>query len=132
LYPGLKTHPFISLVDEDVGEGLYAESYPSGPGIEVNTNATWLDGKNIWKITYVAGSITPGVAGTVLTSALPVIETLVRQEGYGNLANDGTQGWVELGGSGFHMTARDNQTLVLTGPAGVTLYKVHVTLWYTK
>jgi hypothetical protein len=132
LYPGLKTHPFILITDEDVGEGIFAESYPPGPGIELDTNATWLDGKNIWKITYTAGSLTPGVTGTALTSSLPVIDTLVRTEGYANLANNGAEGWIELGGSGFAMTVRDDRKLILTGPASITIYKVHVTLWYTK
>jgi hypothetical protein len=131
-YPSLLPYPIVSIIDEDVEEGIFAESYGPGAGVEVNTNATWLDGKPIYKISYTAGSTTPGTAGVNLTTTLPVIATLVRTEGYGTLTNNKSGGWVELGGSGFAMTARDDRKLVLTGPPSVTLYSVHVTLWYTK
>jgi hypothetical protein len=132
LYPGLVGRPWVLVTDQDADEGIYAESYPPGTGVEQNTDAEWIDGKTIWKITYAAASITPGVDGAALASSLPAIDTLTRFEGFGNLASNGSGGWVPLGGSGFAVTVRDDGRLIITGPDGVTLYKVHATLWYTK
>jgi hypothetical protein len=128
-YPALKNRPYILVTDEGVDDP------PDGPdesyaASEIDTGTKWLDGKNIHRITFAAASVTPGETGAVLGNVLH--DTLVQARGYGNMASDGTGNWVEIGGSGFFMTLKDDGDLVLIGPAGVALHKIHVTLWYTK
>ena len=116
LYPSLAGRPFVLVTDEDQEEGQFAESYPPGSGIERTTGAVWIDNRPVWQVVYYAASMTPGTSGAALSSALPAIDKLIRIEGAGNLSNSGAGGWVPLGGSGFAITARDDGTLVVTGP----------------
>ena len=104
----------------------------AAPGVESDTGVKWIDGKFIYRMSFTAASVAPGTAGADLSTSVPALDSLVRMEGYGNLSASGSGGWVEIGGSGFSMTVRDDHRLTVVGPAGVTLYRVHVTIWYTK
>jgi hypothetical protein len=48
-------------------------------------------------------------------------ETIVSKSGNGNMADDGTEIWVEIGGSGFFLTLKANREQLLTGSAGETI-----------
>jgi hypothetical protein len=109
-----------------------AGGYPAaGVGAEIDTGTLWVDGKPIYQTTFVEPEVIPGLGGTAL-GTIADLETVVRFEGYGNLADDGSGGTVQIGGSGFAATVRDDGEIVLTGREDVSLYKMRFTVWYTK
>jgi hypothetical protein len=135
LYPDLINRPIVIV------EGVIVPIPPSAsgegggyvtPGTEMDTGSTWHDGKVIYQTTYAAATLTPGTTGANLSSSTPQIDMLIRMTGCANLASDGTGGWVVLGGSAFYATLRDDRKLVVFGPDSVPIYKVHMTIWYTK
>lgn len=127
LFPSLALHPLVIITDADQGEGIYAESY--GPsGVETNTNAVWADGKSVWKITWTLATLTPGLAGAAVGTVPSAVDTLVRIEG---ACQVGTTS-VMLNGSGFSAAVADTGEAYVTGPDGVTVSGLHLTVWYTK
>jgi hypothetical protein len=138
IYPSLKGVPLVLVTDAGSEDGLYvaggnsiyAESYGED-GVAFLTGATFTDGRFIWKVTWLIPAVTPGVDGTQV-AYLAGFHKVIRFEGMGNLSNTGSGGSIPLNGSGFAATVRDGGEVIFTGPAGVTLYRIHFTVWFTK
>jgi hypothetical protein len=127
IYPGLAGRPLVLV---EGGEGIgggdgAAERWAEG--VETATGALWLDGKPVWRLTLTAASL---VAGGVQWTLPSPVDTLVRMECWGRAGGDGGP-WIQVNGSAFAAKV-DGDEVTARSPEGMSLRKVHCTLWYTR
>jgi hypothetical protein len=127
LYLFLANRPFVVVTDDELQDEPVGGSY--GPdGVEVDTGATWLDGKKVYRLTVAFGNLTPGDTGAPVVSGI-LADAFVHWEGVVKLS-DGT--WVFVGSSGFRATVDSVGAARLYGPVGETIDSGHLTFWYTR
>jgi hypothetical protein len=95
------------------------------------TRTVWVDGRPVWRTVLKPAAMTPGTAGLPVTTIAGFRE-LVRMDGHGSLADDGSKPTIAVNGSGFSASLAANGVLTLYGPAGATLYKIVFIVEYTK
>jgi hypothetical protein len=118
----------VLVTNQDPEKTAMAGESWGPPGTPVDNEGRWFDGRAVWKITFWAEPLTPGVAGSTV-GWLPGLGLLVKSHGIAFMAG---KGMVEVNGSGFSSTVLADGYVRFIGPEGITADRLHLPVWYMK